>query len=106
MPKVAAVATPLAANDVMTCVLRLPLPDKASAAVVTAVIESDPSIEGVSKRVVRQADTAKESSTVEVTLEGSNVRAMRAAIGAVLDHAKLSVRTVRLYPPTGAFNDG
>lgn len=85
----------------VTCVLRLPLPDAASASVVAAVIASDPPIEGTSRTV--QCEPSKvEAGTpavVTVTVEGSGVRAMRAAIGAVLEQTKLSVRTMRVYPP-------
>lgn len=85
----------------LECTLRLPLPDAASAAVLATVLAAEPAVEGTTKTVEVWWAGDASGCTVAVTIACSAglMRPLRSAIGATLEQAKLSVRTMRVYPP-------
>lgn len=83
----------------MECSLRLPLPDAASASVLWNVLKTDPAIVGTIKQVYWWSEDASQR-TVGVTIQATSKRDLRSAVGAVLEQAKLVVRTLRVYPPS------
>lgn len=90
-----------AAAEQLECVLRLPLPDPASTRVAMTVMKVEPAVPGTTKQVQLCPEDLSRC-TLEIVLRSDTMRSLRAAVGAALEQAKLTVRTMRLYPPLPA----
>ncbi|ORC93492.1 uncharacterized protein TM35_000013690 [Trypanosoma theileri] len=84
-------------KDLLECILRLPLPSAESAHIMMQVLRVETPVAGTTKDVQLWADDTTRS-TVYIKVEAVQERSLRAAVGGLLEQAKLILRTMDTFP--------